>query len=227
MHIKRLLAPRTWNIRRKGIKFATKPSPGKHTIKSSMPINIVLRDILKIAKTTRDVKMIISEGEIFADAKPVTNYRLPVGLMDVIEFPKSGESFRILINKKGLLAAAKITGAEQSLKPLKIKGKNLLSKGRIQLNFHDGTNMIADKKDYSTGDTIIFDIKAKKPKGHIKLEKGSYAYLTGGKHIGHSGAINEVTKDKITIKPEKGDAFETLKEYGFAVGKGKPEITLI
>ena len=50
-HQKRLTAPKTWPIKRKGIKFITRPNPGKK-FEYSISLNTVLKDFIKKTNTT-------------------------------------------------------------------------------------------------------------------------------------------------------------------------------
>lgn len=61
-HLKRLFAPKTWDIKRRGIKFIAKPIPGAHKISMSLPLNVILRDILKYANTNKEVKLMLEKG---------------------------------------------------------------------------------------------------------------------------------------------------------------------
>ena len=47
-HLKRLVAPRSWNIARKERTWTTKPMPGKHSLEGALPISTILRDYLKV-----------------------------------------------------------------------------------------------------------------------------------------------------------------------------------
>ena len=55
-HLSRLAMPKTWKVKRKGIKWVTRPLPGAHSLKQGMPISVLLRDVLKLARTTKEVK---------------------------------------------------------------------------------------------------------------------------------------------------------------------------
>ena len=63
-HLKRLAVPKTWDIKKKGIKFVTRPNLGAHPRKLSVPINLVIRDLLSYAKSNKEVKYILSENLI-------------------------------------------------------------------------------------------------------------------------------------------------------------------
>jgi len=225
-HLKRLVAPRSWKIKRKGITFVTRPNPGMHSKKNSTSINIVLRDMLGYTKTTRDIKMVIADKGILVDKKQIKDHRFSVGVMDLIEMPKINKSFRILLNKKGNLYPVEIKGDETKIKLCKIVGKSVIKKGKIQLNLNDGRNIIIDKNNYGTGDTLVIQLPEQKIKEHLKLEKGAFVYLSGGKHKGESGIIEEIKDSKIKVKSKHGGSFQTSKKFAFVVGKEKSIITL-
>jgi len=225
-HLKRLTAPKSWKIKRKGITFVTRPNPGMHSKKNSTSINVVLRDMLNYAKTTRDVKVILSKGDILVDGKQIKDHRFAVGLMDLIETPKTKECFRVLLDKKGKISIIKIKQEERKIKLCKIVGKTIIKKEKIQLNLNDGKNIIIDKNNYNTGDTLVIEVPEQKIKEHLKFEKGVCVYLSGGNHKGESGIIEEIKDILIKVKPESGEVFETSKKFAFVIGKEKPIITL-
>ena len=225
-HLKRLVAPRSWKIKRKGITFVTRPKPGMHSKKNSTSINIVLRDMLGYTKTTRDIKMVIADKGILVDKKQIKDHRFSVGVMDIIEMPKINKCFRILLNKNGDLYPVEIKGDETKIKLCKIVGKTVIKKGKIQLNFNDGRNVIIDKNNYRTGDTLVVQLPEQKIKEHLKLEKDAFVYLSGGKYKGESGIIEEIKNSKIKVKSKHGESFQTSKKFAFVVGKEKSIITL-
>ena len=51
-------------------------------------------------------------------------------------------------------------------------------------------------------------------------------YLTGGRHIGEIGKVQDIIGNRILYNTETGDTVETLKEYAFPIGKDKPLIKL-
>jgi len=57
MHLKRQKIPNSWPIERKGTKYIVRPSNG---IKNSIPLLILMRDMLKIATTRKEVKTSIN-----------------------------------------------------------------------------------------------------------------------------------------------------------------------
>lgn len=225
-HIKRLAAPNTWHVKRKGLKFITKPVPGPHRLETGIPLSTLLKEIFRFANTTRDVKKILNSSSIKIDCKVRKDFRFPVGIFDTIEFAGINEHFRVILNKKGKLDVIKIKKEEVMLKPCKIIGKTIV-KGKLQLNLFDGKNIYANDNSCQVGDTVFLELLPKqKISKHLKLGKKSAIFLTGGKHIGEIGNIEDVVKDKVIYKDSKGDLIETSKKHAFVVGDTKPSITL-
>jgi small subunit ribosomal protein S4e len=98
-YLKRLNAPKTWKIKRRGISFISRPNPGPHKMELCLPLNIILRDMLCHAKTTKEVKMIVNAKEITVNGKVVKEIKYPVGLFDVLQISKLDETYRIMLSK--------------------------------------------------------------------------------------------------------------------------------
>ena len=206
MHLKKLTSPKTWKIKRKQNTWITRPNPGAHNIQHSVSLSFIIRDLLNIAKTSKEVKKILRSGKITVNGIIRNDPKYPVGLFDIIE---DNNSKHILYLDKN----SHITSKEINIgsRPLKITNKSILKKGKIQLNFNDGSNKLADKDSYNVGDTLILDIKTKTISDHLKMEKGATVYILGGKNKGLSAKIKDINGDKITlIKDEK--IFDTVKE---------------
>jgi len=224
-HLKRVCSPRTWKIKRKASTFITRPMPGAHPLLMGMPLNLIVRDMLNLAHTTREVKKILQERNVLVDGIRRKNARLMVGLMDVVSFPDIKKQFRILFSRKGYLQPVEIDKEESNLKPSKIIGKRRY-RGKYQISLDDGKNLLVDKNSYKRGDTVVLDIPKQQIKEHLPLERNMHIYLIGGKHIGDSGVVQDIQGEKIRYKSNKGDVYETLKEYAFVIGKDKPTIKM-
>lgn len=224
-HLKRLAAPKSWPIERKGSKFVTKSNPGAHPLDKSVPLNILLKDILRLAKTTREVKKILKYNNILIDCVKRSDIRHPVGLMDTIEINELKKYYRIGINKKGKISVTEINNEESSIKPCKIIKKTIV-KGKTQLNLYDGRNIIVDKNGYKTGDTLVIKLPNQEIAQHIKLEKGCSVLLTAGKHIGEIGSITDIIGNKAKYTLPTGEVVETWKEHVFVIGKEKPVVKI-
>lgn len=224
-HLKRLNAPITWQIEKKAGKFITKAKPGAHSFKHSMPLNLVLKDLIKCAKTRKEIKIILNNKNILVDGKRRKDPRLCVGFMDVIEIKESGELFRMMLNKKGKITAVPIEKKDAGSKICKIKNKTMTKKG-MQLNLFDNKNIIVEKNNYKVGDSILIELAGQKIIDHLKLEKGANIFLVGGKHIGKNGVIENIEGGKIFFKDSEGKSCETLKEFAYVIGKEKPLIEI-
>jgi len=222
-HLRRLNAPKSWPIKRKSNKYLKRPNPGAHPIKLGIPMTILLRDILEVAKSNKEVKKILYNKEILVDQRRVKDPKFIVGLFDTITLLK--DNYRVMIGKNKKLSVIEIKGEESKLKLSKVTGKTKI-KGKTQLNLFDSRNILIDKDDYKTADSVLIDLPKQTIKEHIKFDKGVSVVLTGGKHMGDQGTIEDISSNKIIYKNKEGEKIETLKKYAFVVGKQKPLIKI-
>lgn len=211
--------PKTWELKRKGIKFVVKSNPGPHSLKLSIPITLIFRDLLGYAANLREVKHILFNNNVLIDGVRRKDYRFPVGIFDTVAVKETKEFFRVIFDRRKLVLL-KIGEKDANLKPCKIVGKIKLGK-KMQLNLYDGRNLTVEKDDYKVGDTIVLELPKNNIKQHLKFEKGNLIYLIGGKHVGLSGTIQDMIGSKVKYKNSEG-VFETLKKYAFVIGKDKP-----
>jgi small subunit ribosomal protein S4e len=239
--LKRKPAPRFWPLHRKEFTWVVKPSPGPHSLQESVPLAVVLRDMLGFAQTRKEAKTIVSQGKIYVDGKIRREDSLPVSIMDVITIPDVDKNFRILPSAKGLTLHL-VDKEEASFKLCRIENKTVMKNGHVQLNLSDGSNIsvkVADAKNpqedvYTTLDTLKIGLPEKQISEHVKMKEASYGIITGGKNIGKHGKIVEIEKTKakkrrnafITIEDEKGDRYQTILDFVFAIGEAKPLISL-
>jgi len=219
-HLKRINAPKTWKIQRKGIKFTTKSNPGGMSKSLTMPVANVLKYELKLANSVKEVKHLIFEGLIFVNGKKVTDYRHPLCFTDVISIPTIDKYFRLIIDTNGILRLLPVTKEESALKITKIIGKTFV-KGKMQLNMIDGRNVFFDKHHYKVKDSLLLTMPEQIVKEHLSFEKGALVLLYQGKHIGKVGKISDVKKDSIIIKTND-EEFETKTDYALVLGKDHP-----
>jgi small subunit ribosomal protein S4e len=241
-HLKRLASPRVWSIPKKSHVYATKQSPGPHPIEKSVPLLIMIRDVLGYCDTAREGRRIIGDRNILIDGRIVTDHKLPIGFMDVISLPKSKENFRALLDSRGKIRPIRISKDRAAWKLVKIRNITTISKGKTQLNFHDGRNILVEKGKYKTGDVLKIDLPSQNKTGDVlkidlpsqkimdyyPLEKGNVAMIIGGKHAGQIATIENYKKIR-GPKPnviEFSEGFSTIKDLVFVVGKTKPEITV-
>ncbi len=228
--LKRLLIPEFWRVPRKSTKWVVSPRPGPHPKFYSIPLQIIVRDILKLAETGKEAKTIIKKGEILVDGKPRKDHAYPVGLLDAIAIPRTKKYYRVISDIKGL-KLAEIPEKEADKKICKIENKTSLKKGRLQLNLHDGKNLITDEKNYKTGDSLLIELPSLKILQHLALDKGNMGIVSKGANAGKVGKINNIIpgkmKEDVKIVCEiEGREQEILKDRFFVVGKDKPLITV-
>ncbi len=230
-HLKRFKAPKHWPIHPKENKWTVKPNAGPHAIEESLPLLLVVRDILGVADNSREAKRIINNGEILVDGRVRKDYKFPVGFMDVIEIPKSESVFRVLPDEKGRLILHPIAAENKDFKLCKIVDKTTIKGGKNQLNLHDGRNCLVDGE-YKVGDVVVLKVPDQDVSERIVFEKDTIGLITGGKHIGEIGRIKEINITKssmpntVEMETENKKVFLTLKDYVFVIGKEEAAITL-
>ena len=228
-HIKRMAAPDTWAITRKTSHWVSKPSPGPHKRDESMPLAMVIRDMLKLCDNAREARFIIGSRTITVDGKVVTDPKFAVGLMDIVTVKKTNKSYRMLIDYKAKLQLVPVEEAEKGFKLARVDNKTVVKKGVVQLNLHDGRCILLPKDQYKTGDVLKLEVPSQKILKTLKLEKGSVALLTGGSHPGSLQTIESYKVQRgssaniVTFK----EGFTTVKENVFVVGEKTPEIKLL
>ena len=225
-HLKRLVAPRSWNIARKENVWTTRPMPGKHSLEGAIPISTILRDYLKICDNNREAKIILNAGEVLVDQRVVRKPKTAVGLMDLISLPKMKKHFRAMIDNHGRIEFVEVKPAEAKWKLVRVENKHVIKGGKTQLNLHDGTNILSDKK-IKTGDVLQLALPDMKIKTVLEFKEGAQALITGGSHVGAISKIKGIETTRST-KPNlvMYDDFQTIKPYSFVVGEKKPMVSL-
>ncbi|MEM0031739.1 MAG: 30S ribosomal protein S4e, partial [Desulfurococcaceae archaeon] len=130
---------------------------------------------------------------------------------------------------------------EAKIKPCRIENKTTVRNGHIQLNLHDGRNVLIKVSDprnpvedtYDTLGTVLLSLGENKILDYIPLEKGVLAIVIGGRNVGRVGKILDIIpgalkrrKHIVTLQDKYGNLFQTSLEYVFPIGRDKPVITL-
>ncbi|HLC53249.1 MAG TPA: hypothetical protein VJK03_01780 [Candidatus Nanoarchaeia archaeon] len=179
---------------RKGNKYVARAM--RH--RDSVPVILAVRDMLKIARTAREVKHMIHERLLKLNGKPVLDLHQSIMLFNIFEADKQ---YRLSLLPQGKFAFEELAKPENRLG--KIVGKRLVKNGAIQLNLHDGTNVIAKDKSIAVGDSVYLDAK-NKIQSHLPLEKGREVFIIAGRHQGTMGKIIAVTASDVTIQQKGG-----------------------
>lgn len=224
--MKRIAAPTAIPISdKKANTWIIKSRAGPHPVIFSVPLGVLLREILGFAKTLREVRRILSLRLVQVDGSFRTDEKYPVGFMDVVSLPKIGKHYRMMIDWKGRLTPVEINESEAGNKTLRIVGKYSskgLQKGKLTYSFHDGKNMIADNH-LRVGDSVVVSLPESKLKSHLKLENGARCLIIEGKHAGSVVKLKEIIQRKAGKPNEakvEGNAgeFITVAKYLFVVG---------
>lgn len=223
-HLKRMASSRSLDIAKKGSLWLKKPIAGKHSGNECIPMGVLLREVLQIADTNAQAKQLLVEGEVLLDCKKLRDVGTPVGLMDSVSIPKLGKYYRIVV-KKGALKPIEISESDSKFKLCKVTNKRLIGKGKVQLNLHDGRNIIAGKDEkYSTRDSVKISLPGGKADGLLKFEKGAVCYVYRGKHAGSIAEFVEAIKqagsrEDVAKLIGSGGELLTQKNYLFVVDK--------
>ena len=237
--LKRKPAPAFWPIHRKEKPWIVKPSSGPHSLEKCLPLSMVLRDLLGVAQTRKEGKLILDQGKVLVDGKIRKQDDLPVGLMDIISIPDMDKYYRVMPSHKGLVLSP-ISKEESSIKLVRVEDKNTVKNG-IQIALHDGSNIlikVADIKNpnevnYETFDVIKITYPDKQIVQTLKAKEGNIAIITGGKNIGKQGKIVEIEKTEakkrhqalVLIEDSKGTRYQTILDFIFSIGETEPLIT--
>ncbi|MEM1873594.1 MAG: 30S ribosomal protein S4e [Acidilobaceae archaeon] len=241
-HLKALAAPAWWPIKRKEFKWTVKPSPGPHPIERSLPLLIVVRDLLGYAKTSREARKLIAEGHFKVDGVVRKDYKFPIGPMDVLEIPKTGEAYRVLPAPTTFLTLHPISREEARLKIVRIEDKSTVRGGHIQLHLHDGRNILVRVSDprrpaegalYETRASLLITIPEQEIKSYVPLREGAIAIVIGGRLVGRVGVVKSIqwsawkkARSIVTLEDARGQSFQTILEYIMVIGSDKPLISL-
>jgi small subunit ribosomal protein S4e len=225
-HQKRVAAPTSWPITRKTHHWVVGANAGSHSKEKGIPLLVIVRDMLKLANNSKEAKTIINEGNIFVDGSARTDYKHMVGLFDIVSVPSTNEYYRVLLDKQNRFKLYKEDAG--ALKLCRVNNKTVVKKGTVQLNLHDGSNLLASN-DYKTFDTVL--LQNRKIVKHIAYKPGNLAMIVGGEHSGEIGKIKQIRKvrgsgtNMVAISNER--EFETIEDYVFVIGETAPEIKVI
>jgi len=239
-HLKRLASPSFWTIHRKEKTWITRPSPGPHPLAMSIPLLVVIRDVLKFADTKREAEAAIVGRKIKVDGKVRVDKKFPVGLMDLFEVAGIDRTYIVLPSTHRVYRFHPVKKAEKKFKLCRIKGKTVRKGGNVQLNLHDGRNLLVKVADptrpeedvYGVLDVVQLNLTNGKIMKHLKFAEGAYAMVIDGENIGRHGTITSVEKHSPTaprivkIRGANNVEYNTVADYIFVVGEDKSLISL-
>ncbi|HMA05147.1 MAG TPA: 30S ribosomal protein S4e [Methanomicrobiales archaeon] len=234
-HLKRYAAPDSWHIRKKSTTYVAKTAPGPHD-SGAMPVAVWLRDHMSLARTMREVRQILNSGSVIINGRVCKNPSLGIGVFDIVSVPGIGKHYRILLDRRGRYRSIEISPEDAKTRLAKIRGKTVISRGRVQLNLLFGANVIADNS-YKPKDSVVLSLEEGEGKkrfailDHFPYAVGNVAMVIGGRHSGSVGRILEIRKEVgavpnrvILENTATKEKFDTIEEYVFMVGKAESAV---
>lgn len=185
-HIKKTQMPKSWPVPRKGKRkrFVAVPS---HATSKGISLLFLLRDVLKLAKTRKEARYMTLNGMVEVNNKVRKDENFPVQVFDTLTFAKAKLNYRLeIVNKK--FSLAEISAKDAETKIVKITGKKVIGKDKIQMNLDDGQNILTKEK-FSVGDSVLLNTKENKIVKILPLKEGSTVEIILGKHAGEKGKI--------------------------------------
>lgn len=236
-HQKRIAAPRNWVIPRKKYTFTAHASPGPHGKEHCLPLKIILRDILRVAENAREARLILNKRLVKIDGRVVTDPNFPVGLMDIIEIDRINKYYQMLPHQQHVLMPYEISAPDKLTKFCQIKGKTTVKGDILQLNLHDGRNILLPKEEgiekrHRVKDVIEISLPGQEIVSHLPFKEGMYAIITQGKNVGTHGMLREFEwrygprASTVTLEAADGSMVQTTPEYIFIIGEKKPAMTI-
>ena len=197
MYMKRNNMPKTWHLPRKGMTYIINPL---FKMKMGIPLLILLRDMLKLASTRKEVKKLLNTGKIKINQKVARDDKAVLMLFDVLSLENKNLKL-ILKNKK--FDVAEVKGKEAEEKIVKITGKKILKGKKTQINLNDGRNCLSEEK-IRTGDSAVIDLKENKISEILPLKTGSRIIFIVGKYLGEEGIVEKIENNDVLVKIKDG-----------------------
>jgi len=215
--------------------YAPRPRQGPHKLRECLPLQLVLRNKLKYALSGRECDIILGDKDnhVKVDNKVRRDKKYPVGLMDVVSIPKTGDCYRMLYDIKGRFTLVKLKNKEeQNMKLCKVKKRTMGPNKVPYVVTHDARCLRYADPSIHVFDTVKVDLTTGQIKGVLKLEVGKTVFVTGGSNRGRVGTIVNRTRlqgafDMIAVKDKNGNSFNTRIDNCFVIGeKERSQITL-
>jgi small subunit ribosomal protein S4e len=232
-HQKRIAAPRSWKIERKVARWTVKPRSGAHPQDRSIPLLLVVRDMLKLADSSREAKQILDEGNVLVNGRVRKDHKFSVGIFDILAIPRINAQYMVLMDQKERLALAPIAPEAATKKLCRVNGKRMIKDGAIQVNLHDGRNILPGElsAEIHPHDSLLISIPDNAIVKHLPFKAGSKVVVIGGRHSAQTGEVEaiEVVRSSqpnvVRIKSSKGEErFESQWDMVFVVGEEQIEV---
>jgi len=196
MHLKREKTPKLWPIKRKGTAYVVRSN---FNLRNGIPILILLRDLLKIARNRKEIRKAIQKKQIMLNDRIISDEKNCALLFDTITIIPSQKNYRIALSEKGKFRLEEITKSKMHYKIAKVVNKKILKGKKMQLNLSDGYNILSETK-CNINDSILINLEKKKIEKCLPLKEKAKILIFSGKHIGQKGIINKINKESKIVE---------------------------
>lgn len=224
-HLKRLAAPKSWLLDKSGGVYAPRPTPGPHKLKECIPLCLLLSKKLGYAQNSKEIKHIMKNRMIKINGKVRTDSKFPVGIMDILSIPRTGETYRVLYNTHGRFILHQLENEENFIISKVVKKK--IGKGKVPHIYTENGNCFRYcDLEIQVGDSVKIDINSRKVIEYLSIAEGNTVYLLRGRNMGCSGVVVGIEKDIVKIRDANDRYFSTLKKNLMVIGAEKSWISL-
>ena len=185
MHLTRKNIGNFWPIRRKGTKYI---AVSTHDQSESIPLLVVMRDILHLVQNKKELKKLIFEKQIVINHKEIRETNFPLLLFDILSLPLMEKNYKAVLNEHKKMIFKEVNEKETEKKIFKVIGKKILAGNKVQVNLLHGRNVFLNEN-VQVDDSVVYNLKKGAIEKVIKMEKGNHAYVLKGKHSGAEGKI--------------------------------------
>ncbi len=226
-HLRRALAPGWWSLE-KGYSWTVRPRPGPHTARESLPLGLVLRNLLGYVSTLEEARKVLGAGQVKVDGRVRRDYKYPVGAMDILELVPTGERFRMLPDPVRFLKPAPLGQDDAVLKVRRIEDKTVVKGGLVQLNLSDGYNVLVnDGKEYETLGSLFTSLTDGKIVDYVPMKPGGYAIIVSGSNAGRHGVLKSIIttmrrREAIASIESDGTEYRTVLDHVLMIGRDAP-----
>ncbi|NCO11533.1 hypothetical protein CO038_04025 [Candidatus Pacearchaeota archaeon CG_4_9_14_0_2_um_filter_39_13] len=192
MHLKRTEVRKIVPIERKGTKYVARAS---NNSRKGIPVVIAIRDMLKLARNVKEVRLMVADKLLKLNGRDVRDYKEGISIFNILEADKR---YKLTLMKTGRFT---LEETKEESRIAKVINKKIMKKGLVQINLHDGTNVLSKEK-IKVGDSVELDFK-NNIKKILPLEKGKEVFVMSGRSMGNRGKIKEVENKKIRVQLEE------------------------
>jgi small subunit ribosomal protein S4e len=217
-HLKPNHAPAPWRIERKTRPWVLRPRPGGTPLAHTLSLGVLLRDLLRIGDSLREIRYALANNEILINGVATRDPKRPVGFLDVVSIPSTKTYVRLTLDERGGLVIEKLSAQDGVAKLTRIKDKTWGPKGIVRITCFDGRTLLLDPKaaaPLKPGSSLLLGMPKGEIKAHLPLAVGSSVLLFGGKHVGKTGTVSAIEHGLIEVKTTHG-VLHTKAAYALA-----------